>query len=48
MNKIQTQNLLAFARFYWLSDRPVEKVITMYNNHVAALMAVHITGYNYV
>lgn len=48
MTKEQTQNLLMFAKFYGLSGRPVEKVVTMYNNHVVALMAAHITGHNYV
>lgn len=48
MTKEQTQNLLVFAKFYGLSGRPVEKVVKLYNNHIAALMAANITGHNYV
>ena len=48
MDKNQTQNLLAFAKFYGLLGRPVTRVAELYNNHVAASMAAHITGHNYV
>ena len=48
MNKNQTQNLLAFAKFYGLFGRPVTRVAELYNRHVAAQMAAHITGHNYV
>jgi hypothetical protein len=48
MNQNQTQNLLIFAKFYGLFDRPVQRVVELYNNHVAVLMAAQITGHNYV
>jgi len=46
MDKAQTQDLLTFASFYGLFDRPVQRVVEMYNNHIAALMAAQITGYH--
>lgn len=48
MNKKETDDFLLFTRTYHLTDKLVTEVIRIYNNHVAAQMAAHITGYSYV